>query len=75
MKNSTSQTSPIESVSAIFHGIFIFPQSDNPLKTEKCILFHLKSSYHSPDIQISVIFFLPFHIFQIQKDKWKWNNL
>ena len=75
MKNSTDQTSPIKAVSAISHGIFIFPQNDNPLKTEKCILFHLKSSFRSPDIQISVIFSLLFHTFQIQKDKWKWNNL
>ena len=32
---------------------------------EKCFLFHLKSSFHSLDIQI----------FGIQKGKWKWNNL
>ena len=56
MKNSTDQTSPIKAVSAISHGIFIFPHNDNPLKTEKCIFFHLKSSFRSPDIQISVIF-------------------
>ena len=45
------------------------------LKTEKCFLFHLKSSFHSQDIQIFVIFPLPFHTFQIQKNKWNWNNL
>ena len=50
MKNSTSQTSPIRSVSAISHGSFTFPENDNPLKTEKRILFHLKSSFRSPDI-------------------------
>ena len=33
------------------------------------ILFHLKSSFRSRDIQIFVFFSLPFHIFQIQKDK------
>ena len=38
-------------------------------------LFHLKSSFHSRDIQIFVIFFLPYQTFQIQKDKWKWNKL
>ena len=29
----------------------------------------------SEDIEVFVIFPLPFHTFQIQKDKWKWNNL
>ena len=33
------------------------------------------SSFRSRDIQIFVIFSLSFHTFQIQKDKWKWNNL
>ena len=42
---------------------------------EKCFLFHLKSSICSQDIQIFVIFSLPFHTVQIQKGKWKWNNL
>ena len=42
---------------------------------EKCFLFHIKSSFHSRDIQIFVIFSLPFHTFQTQKGKWKWNNL
>ena len=42
---------------------------------EKYFLFHPKSSFRSQDIQIFVIFPLPFHTFQIQKDKWKWNNL
>ena len=42
---------------------------------EKCFLFNLKRSFCFQDIQIFVIFSFPFHIFQIQKDKWKWNNL
>ena len=42
---------------------------------EKCFLFLLKCSFLSRDIQIFVIFPLPFHTFQIKKDKWKWNNL
>ena len=37
--------------------------------------FHLKSFFHSRDIQVFVIFSLPSHTFQIQKDKCKWNNL
>ena len=62
-------------VSAIFYEIFNFSPNDSPLKTEKCFLFHLKSSFRSPDIQIFVIFSFPFYAFQIQKDKWKWDNL
>ena len=48
----------------------------SPFKNyEKRFLFYLKNSFHSWDIQIFVNFSLPFHTFQIQKDKWKWNNL
>ena len=60
---------------AIFYQIFIFSPNDRPLKTEKCFLFHQKNSFHSRDNQIFVFFSLPFHAFQIQKNKWKWNNL
>ena len=42
---------------------------------KKYFLFHRKSSFCSPDIQIFVICSFPFHTFQVQKDKWKWNNL
>ena len=53
-----------------FLSNFYFPPYDSPLKTmKKCFLFHLKSSFRSRDIQIFVIFSLPFHIFRIQKDK------
>ena len=62
--------------SAMFYQILIFSQNDGPLKTMKNVfLIHLKSSFYSRDIQTFVIFSLPFHTFQIQKDKWKWNNL
>ena len=47
-------------VFAIFYQFFIFSPSDRPSKTEKCFLFHLKSSFCSWDIQIFVIFPLPF---------------
>ena len=47
----------------------ILSPNDSPLKTLKCFLFHLKSSFRSRDIQIFVIFYLPFNTFQIQKDK------
>ena len=46
-----------------------------PQKLSKMFLFHLKSSFCSQDIQVYVVFSLPFHTFEIQKDKWKWNNL
>ena len=63
-------------VSAIFYQIFTFSPNYSPSKTMKNVfLFHLKSSSCSQDIQILVIFSLPFHTFKIQKDKWKWNNL
>ena len=60
-----------------FYQFFTISQNDSPLKTMKneCFLFHLKGSFRSQDIHIFVIFFLPFHAFQIRKDKWKWNNL
>ena len=38
-------------------------------------LLHRKRSFRSRDIQIFVIFSLPLHTFQTEKDKWKWNNL
>ena len=61
-------------VSIIFYQFFIFSPNDSHSKTEKCFLFHVKSSFCSQDFQIFVFFLLPFHFFQIQKDKWKWNN-
>ena len=62
-------------VFAIFDQFFIFSPNDSPLKHEKCFLFHLKSSFRSQDIQIFFIVSLPFQTFQIQKGRWKWNNL
>ena len=70
------QDGNLKLVPVIFYQIFIFSPNDAPSKTmKKCILFNLKSSFHSWDFQIFVIFSLPFHTFLIQKDKWKWNNL
>ena len=47
-----------------------------PFKNYKtCFLFHLRRSFRSQDIQIFVIFSLPFQTFQIEKGKRKWNNL
>ena len=63
-------------VSIIFYQIFVFSRNDSPLKTMKNVfLFYLKNSFRSRDIKIFEIFFLPFHTFQIQKGKWKSNNL
>ena len=42
---------------------------------QKCFFFPLKSLFRSPDSHTFVIFSLLFHTFQIQKDKWKCNNL
>ena len=42
---------------------------------KKCFLFHQKSSFCSQDIQIFLIFSIPFHTLQIQEDKWEWNNI
>ena len=42
---------------------------------EKCFLYHWKSSFCSQDVQNFVIFSLPFQTFQVQKGKWKCNNL
>ena len=59
-----------------FLSYFIFSSDDRPSKTMKnAFLFHLESSFRSRDNQIFVIFSLLFHTFQIQKGKWKWNNL
>ena len=63
-------------VCVIFYQIFIFLSNERPSKAMKNVfLFHLKSSFCSRDIKNYVIFSLPFHTFQVQKGKWKWNNL
>ena len=59
-----------------FLSNFYFFTKWQPFKNyEKCFLFHLKSFFSSQDIQFFVILPLPFHNFQIQKGKYKWNNL
>ena len=59
-----------------FIKLLFFLPNDSPSKTEKKNkLFHLKNFSCSQDIQIFVLFSLPFHIFQIQKDKWTWIGL
>ena len=51
-----SRNVSLKFVSATFYQIFIFSPNDSPLKTEKCFLFPLKSSFCSRDIQIFKIF-------------------
>ena len=56
-----------------FLSNFYFFTKWYPFKNnKKYFLFRWKSSFCSQDIQI---FSFLFHTFQIQKDKWKWNNL
>ena len=69
------KTNNLKLLPAIFCQIFIFSSNGSPLKTMENVLFHVKSSFRSRDIQIFVIFSLPFNTFQIQKGKWKLNNL
>ena len=63
---------------ALYFSFFFFLPNDSPLKTmTNAFLFHLKSFFHSRDIQSFVIyysfsfckvfFFFHFHTFQIQK--------
>ena len=69
-------SSSLKLVPAIFYQFFIFSPNDSPSESVKNVfLFHLKISFRSQDIQVFEVFSLPFHTFQIQKDKWKWNNL
>ena len=63
------KTNNLKLLSAIFYQIFIFSSNGSPLKTMKNVLFHVKNSFRSRDIQIFVIFSLPFNTFQIQKGK------
>ena len=63
-------------LSSILYQIFIFSPNDSPSKTIKKVFFiSSKIYFRSWNIQIFVISSLPFHTFQIQKYKWKWNNL
>ena len=56
-----------------FLSNFYFLPNDSPSKTEKCFLFHLKSSSFSRYSHFCSFF--AFHTFQIQKNKWKWDDL
>ena len=76
LTSGSETSSSLKLVSTIFYQFLIFTSNVRSSKTMKKIsLLHLKSSFRSRDYQIFVNFFLPFHTFQIQKGKWKWNNL
>ena len=60
---------------ACFRYFFIFHQMVALQKLCKSCSFHLKSFFRSQVIHIFVTSSLPLLTFQIQKDKWKWNNL
>ena len=61
-------------VSAISYEIFIFSPNDSPQKL-KNIFISSKKLFSFSRYSNVCNFSLPFHIFQIQKNKWKWNNL
>ena len=75
MKYADIYIQHLKLVSDIFIKFLFFHQIIVLQKLWKVFLFHLKSSFHSQDFQIFLIFSLSFHNFQIQKDKWKINNL
>ena len=58
-----------------FSNLYFFTKWFFTIFYQKCFFFPLKSLFRSPDSHTSVIFSLLFHTFQIQKDKWKCNNL
>ena len=62
-------------VSAIFHQIFIFSSNDIPSNTMKNVFFSSKKLFWFSRYWNFCNFSLHFQTFQIQKNKWKWNNL
>ena len=75
IKKGSSSEPVFQPCVCYFLSNFYFLPNDSPSKTVKNVfLFDLKSSFRSRDIKIIVFFPLPFHTFQIQKGKWKWNN-
>ena len=54
---------------------FIFWPNDSPSKTMKNIFISSKKPFPFSRYSSFFNFFRSFHPFQVQKDKWKWNNL
>ena len=61
----------------IFYQIFIFSPNDRPstMKLWKMFFISSKKLFSFSSYSNFCIFSLPFHTFQNQKYKWKWNNL
>ena len=59
-------------VSAIFYQIFIFSADDSPSKTIKNAYFIEKALFVLENIEIFVIFTLPFHTFHTIYDVMNW---
>ena len=60
---------PVSTIFLFFHWMIALQ------KLWKCFLFYLKNSFRFWGVYIFVFFYLAFHFFQVQKDKWMWNNL
>ena len=60
---------PVSTIFLFFHWMIALQ------KLWKCFLFYLKNSFRFWSVYIFVFFYLAFHFFQVQKDKWMWNNL
>ena len=74
--NQKHFSSFLKLLSAIFYQIFIFSLNDSPSKTKKNVFYSIQRALFLLKIlKFLLIFFLPFHTFQIQKGIWKWNNL
>ena len=50
----------------VFSFLFLFYFMSVSVPVKVCVRYFFNQIF---------IFSLPFHTFQIQKDKWKWNNL
>ena len=67
-----SQNNLLKLLSANFYQIFIFSPNDSPLKLWKMLFISPQNLF---SFSWCSNFFSFLSSFQIQKDKWKWNNL
>ena len=70
-----SQINLIKLVSANFYQTFIFSLNDSPLKTMKNVVYLIAKPLFVLVMFKFLQFFSFLSSFQIEKDKWKWNNL
>ena len=73
-KTRCEMCSKLKLVSAIFYQIFVFHQMIAHQKLWKVFFISSKKLFSFSRYSNFCNFSLPFHTFQIQKDKWKWNN-